>query len=108
MSAEAISELTEGFRKAIGGDSGLGAKLKFDFEGKGVIFIDGKAKPNSVSNSDDPADCTIVVSLDTFQKLVKRELDPTTAFMQGKLKVNGDMGVAMRLGPILQKAGAAT
>jgi putative sterol carrier protein len=108
MSAEVISELTEGFRKAIGENSGLAARLKFDFEGKGVIFIDGKASPNSVSNSDDPADCTIVVSLDTFQKLVKRELDPTTAFMQGKLKVNGDMGVAMRLGPILQKAGAAT
>ena len=39
--------------------------------------------------------------------MTKRELDPTTAFMQGKLKVNGDMGVAMRLGPILLKAGAA-
>jgi putative sterol carrier protein len=108
MSAEVISKLTEDFRKAIGDNSGLGARLKFDFEGKGVIFIDGKGQPNSVSNADDPADCTIVISLDTFQKLVKREIDPTTAFMQGKLKVNGDMGVAMRLGPILQKAGAAS
>jgi putative sterol carrier protein len=107
MSAEEISKLTEDFRKAIGDNSGLEAKLKFDFEGKGCIFIDGKAKPNTVSNADDPADCTIVVSLETFQKMTKREIDPTTAFMQGKLKVNGDMGVAMRLGPILQKAGAA-
>lgn len=108
MTAEAISEITEGFRKAIGADSGLGAKLKFDFEGKGCVFIDGKASPNTVSNENEAADCTIVVSLDTFTKMLKRELDPTTAFMQGKLKVNGDMGVAMRLGPILQKAGAAT
>ncbi len=105
MSDAAIAEITEGFRNAIGADSGLNAKLKFDFEGAGQVFIDGRATPNSVSNSNETADCTIVVSLDTFQKMLKRELDPTTAFMQGKLKVNGDMSVAMRLGPILQKAG---
>lgn len=105
MSTEAINDITEGFRRAIGADSGLGARLKFDFEGQGCVVIDGKAQPNTVSSVDGPADCTIVLSLETFEKMVKRELDPTTAFMQGKLKVNGDMGVAMRLGPILQKAG---
>jgi putative sterol carrier protein len=36
--------------------------------------------------------------------MVSRELDGTTAFMQGKLKVAGDMSVAMKLGPILAKA----
>lgn len=105
MSAEAVAEITEGFRKAIGADSGLGATLRFNFEGQGIVYIDGKATPNTVSNADDPAECTITVSLDTFKKMISREIDPTMAFMQGKLKVAGDMGVAMRLGPILQKAG---
>ena len=45
------------------------------------------------------------MSLDTFKKMVARELDGTAAFMQGKLKVAGDMSVAMKLGPILAKAG---
>ena len=103
--AAEIAEITAGMQKAIGsGNSGLNATLKFDFEGKGNIYIDGKATPNTVSNENKPADCTITVSLETFKKMVARELDGTTAFMQGKLKVAGDMSVAMKLGPILAKA----
>lgn len=107
MSDAVIQEITEGFRRTLGENSGFNAKLKFDFEGKGIVLLDGKSVPNSVSNANDPADCTIVVSLETFEKMIKREIDPTMAFMQGKLKVQGDMSVAMRLGPILQKAGQA-
>jgi len=105
MSDEAdIAQITEGLTKAIGAQSGLNSTPKFDFEGKGIVFVDGKSTPNQVSNENKPADCTITVSLDTFKKMVARELDGTAAFMQGKLKVAGDMSVAMKLGPILAKA----
>ncbi len=103
MSAE-IAEIAAGMSKAIGGSSGLNATLKFDFEGTGNIYIDGKATPNTVTTENKPADCTITVSLENFKKMVARELDGTTAFMQGKLKVAGDMSIAMKLGPILAKA----
>lgn len=105
MSADLIKEITEGLRKAIGDHSGLGARLKFDYEGQGQTLVDGKATPNTVTNDDGPADCTITISAENLMKMFRRELDPTAAFMQGKMKVTGDMGVAMRLGPILQKAG---
>ena len=107
MSAEMIAEITAGLAKVIGENSGFGSVLKFDYEGAGVTRIDGKSVPNSVSNEDGPADCTIVISADNLMKMFKRELDPTMAFMQGKMKVNGDMSVAMKLGPILQKAAAS-
>lgn len=107
MSAELIAEITAGLAKVIGTDSGLGSVLKFDYEGAGVTRIDGKSTPNTVTNEDGPADCTIVISAENLMKMFKRELDPTMAFMQGKMKVNGDMAVAMKLGPILQKAAAA-
>ena len=107
MSAELISEITAGLAKVIGENSGFGSILKFDFEGQGVVVIDGKTVPNSVGNTDAAADCTIVISPDNLMKMFKRELDPTMAFMQGKMKVLGDMAVAMKLGPILQKAAAA-
>ena len=107
MSQELIAEITAGLAKVIGTDSGFGSVLKFDYEGAGVTRVDGKSVPNTVTNQDGPADCTIVISAENLMKMFKRELDPTMAFMQGKMKVNGDMSVAMKLGPILQKAAAA-
>lgn len=107
MSAELITEITDGLRRLVGDNSGLGAVLKFDFEGQGVARIDGRSVPNVVDNQDLPADSTIVISAENLMKMFRRELDPTMAFMQGKMKVNGDMGAAMKLGPILQNAAKA-
>ena len=105
MSNEQVKEIIERMGPAIGADSGLGGTLKFDFGEPGSVFIDGKSTPNTVADGEGKnADCTITVSLETFDKMIKGELDGTSAFMQGKLRVAGDMGLAMRLGPILQKA----
>jgi putative sterol carrier protein len=102
--AEEIRFIASEMGRRLGANSGLPGTLKFDFEGKGCVYLDGKATPNTVTNDDRAADCTIAVSLDTFKKMVAGELDGTTAFMQGKLRVTGDMGLAMKLGPILAKA----
>ena len=105
MSSPRVQEIIAQMGKAIGDNSGLGGTLKFDFGEPGSLVIDGKSTPNSVSDGDGKsADCTISVSLDTFERMVKGELDGTSAFMQGKLRVAGDMGLAMKLAPILQKA----
>jgi putative sterol carrier protein len=95
-----LQEITAVMAGAVGEDSGLGKTLKFDFKGDGFIHIDG----GSVTNDDKPADCTIVIAFDDFQSMADGKLDPTMAFMQGKIKVNGDMSVAMKLQPIMAKA----
>jgi len=105
MSSEQVKQIIAQMGGAIGANSGLGGTLKFDFGEPGSVYIDGKSSPNTVSDGDGKsADCTITLSLETFEKMVKGELDGTSAFMQGKLRVAGDMGLAMKLGPILQKA----
>jgi putative sterol carrier protein len=105
MSSPQIDEIVKQMGSAIGANSGLGGTLKFDFGEPGSVLIDGKSTPNTVSDGEGKtADCTISVSLETFEKMVRGELDGTSAFMQGKLRVAGDMGLAMKLGPILAKA----
>lgn len=105
MSSAMVQEIITQMGAAIGASSGLGGTLKFDFGEPGSVLVDGKSTPNSVSDgTGKSADCTISVSLENFEKMVKGELDGTSAFMQGKLRVSGDMGLAMKIGPILEKA----
>ena len=73
------------------------ASIKFDCGEDGVLVIDHQ----SVSTTDQEADCTVGVSLEDLEAIVAGDLDPTAAFMQGKLKVEGDMAVAMKLSQLL-------
>jgi putative sterol carrier protein len=77
-----------------------GKKVKFDFADAGIIFLDGAG---GVSTEDSPADTTLKVKLEDFAAMAQGQLDPTAAFMQGKLKVEGDMGVAMQLQGVMSK-----
>jgi len=79
-----------------------GKTIKIDFGGDdGVILMDGA---NSlVSDADMGADTTIKVSWDDFQSLASGALDGMTAFMTGKLKIDGDMGNAMQMQSIFAK-----
>jgi len=96
-----LEEITAGMAERFDENSGLDATLKLDFGDDGVIYLDGVTSPNSVSNDDKDADCTMKISKENFLKLVGGELDGTTAFMMGKLKIDGDMGVAMKLQSVL-------
>ena len=78
----------------------LGLSGALSHDPSAALYIDGKSTPNTVSNDEGPADCTVKVSLEDFGKLMERKLDPTTAFMMGKIKIEGDMGVAMKLGKV--------
>lgn len=74
----------------------LGKTLKFNM-GDQQLFIDGTGEANVVSTGNADADCTVNVSMADFQSLVNGQLNPMSAFMSGKIRVDGDMGVAMKL-----------
>ncbi len=88
---------TEALRTKVGAQSGLNATLKFDCGDDGVIYLDGKSVPNTVSNEDKEADCTVKISHENLVALMTGELEPATGFMMGKFKVSGDMSVALKL-----------
>lgn len=88
---------TDSLRTKMGASSGLNATLKFDCGTDGVVVLDGKSVPNSVSNENTETDCTVAITLENLAALLTGELEPATGFMMGKFKVSGDMSVAMKL-----------
>ncbi|MFP6699982.1 MAG: SCP2 sterol-binding domain-containing protein [Alphaproteobacteria bacterium] len=89
-------------RERVGEDCGLGASVKWDFGDGTFLMLDASQVPNVVSNDDNEADCTLKISLDDFVAMTQGELDGTSAFMSGKLKIEGDMGIAMKLQGVLR------
>lgn len=79
------------------GGSGFDGSAKFVIEGEGSIVVDA----DGARTGDDETDVTLTANVDTFQSMMDGSTNPTAAFMTGKLSVDGDMGLAMKLGSVL-------
>ena len=96
-----LQEITAKMQEGASKKSAFGNSVKFATD-QGVVYIDGNQSPPSVRNDDKAADCTIKMDFGDFTDLIGGKLDGMTAFMTGKLKIEGDMGVAMKLQSILR------
>ncbi len=99
MSLEQYTALV-GEKTAEAGD--LNKKVKFDLTDEGIIHVDATVSPPSVTNDDMDADVTFVLSAENFEGLMDGSLNPQMAFMMGKLKIEGDMGLALKLADIFE------
>jgi len=79
------------------GQSDFDNVIKFDCGDEGVLVINKK----EVTLDDMEADCTVGITTENLMALIKGELNPTMGFMTGQLKIDGSMGVAMKLGQLL-------
>ncbi len=68
--------------------------VKFVIEDEGSIMVDS----DGIRAGDEAAECTMTADADTFRGILDGDVNPTSAFMTGKLSVDGDMGQAMKLG----------
>lgn len=96
-----VADITQRLRDALKDRPGLPKSLKLDFKGEGFIHVDGQ----SVTNDDAAADCTVVVSREDLEAMAKGQLDPMSAMLRGRLKIRGDMAVAMQLQSMLRDRG---
>ena len=94
--SDIVNAAVEALNKRLDGQ-GFDGVAKFVIEGEGNIVID----ENGARAGDEPADVTLTANTDTFQQILEGDLNPTSAFMSGRLAVDGDMGAAMRLGGVL-------
>lgn len=75
----------------------LDNSIRFDCGEDGSITLDGATAHLDARE----ADCTIRISEPNLAKLIVGKLNPMTAFAMGKIKVSGDMSVALKLSQLL-------
>jgi putative sterol carrier protein len=76
---------------------GFDGVAKFVVTGEGAIMVDA----DGVRAGDEAADVTLTADAETFRAILDGDMNPTAAFMSGKLTVDGSMGLAMQLGASL-------
>ncbi len=95
-----MSEIVNGAVQALAkrlGDARLDGSVRFVIEDEGVVRID----ESGVSADASDADCTITADAETFRAMLDGDLNPTSAFMSGRLKIDGGMGLAMKVAALL-------
>ena len=97
-----LESITEKIKQKLANPMGLKGKAKFNFGDDGIVFVDTTQSPPEVSHENKGADVELITSMETFQAILNGTQDPNIAFMMGKLKVKGSMGMAMKLNAILE------
>jgi putative sterol carrier protein len=77
--------------------AGMTNSYVFEIDGAGTWKVDVQDGSVSVTEGGGDADATISASEETFGQIASGDLNATTAYMTGKLKIKGDMGAAMKL-----------
>lgn len=93
---EVITQAVAALNEKMGGE-GFDGSAKFEIADEGAIIID----ENGARAGDDDTDVTLSANAETFKAILDGEQNPTAAFMTGKLTVDGDMGLAMKLAGVL-------
>ena len=93
--SQVIEKAVEQLNAKVGGS--YDGTAKFVIEGEGTIMLDGAG----ARAADEEADVTLTASVETFQGMLEGDVNPTMAFMSGKLKIDGSMGQAMKLAAAL-------
>lgn len=94
-----MSEMIDAAVKALSAKltGGFDGVAKFVIPGEGAIMLD----PAGIRAGDEPADVTLTASADVFRAILDGEMNATAAFMTGKLSVDGNMDLALKLGSVL-------
>ena len=92
-----LNEITKKMNELSNINAGkIDAKIKFKFS-DGCVLIDDTTSPPTISNENNDADCIIEINNENFSEILNKRMSSMSAFMTGKMKIKGEMGIAMKL-----------
>ncbi|GAB5552638.1 MAG: SCP2 sterol-binding domain-containing protein [Saprospiraceae bacterium] len=91
-----LADVTKIFEDNAAKATGMDKAMKFVLD-QGTIHIDFSGDSPSVTNEDKEADCVITTSVETLDGIRTGKVNPMMAVMTGKVKIKGDMSLAMKL-----------
>ncbi len=97
-----VEKILQSLESNLAAFAGLGYKVAFDLGEDGVLAIDATGSPPALTDAIDDADCTIRISAENLAKLIDGELNAMMAYTLGNLKIDGSMGVAMKVAALLE------
>ena len=95
--SEILNQARDVLTQKLGGGVFEGS-VKFSITDEGSLIVDSEG----VRISNQPAEVTLSATAEVFEDILAGRQNPTSAFMSGKLSLEGDMGLAMRLAGVLR------
>lgn len=96
-----LEQIQQAISERVAHVSDLNATVKFVIDGDKFVHVDATQNPAVISTDDKPADCTVRVSSETFADIISGKTSAATAFMFGKIKIEGNMSVALAISRVL-------
>ena len=97
-----LQHVTEKIKDRVQSKPAFGHKVKLVLENVGVVYMDGTSGQNTVSNDDLDADLILETSYAVMQEIDKGTLDAFSAYMQGRLTIQGDQSIAVAFGALIE------
>lgn len=100
MSLDTLTQLVRAKAKQ---NPSLGHTAMFDLGDMGVIYWDGTVSPAIIDNMRRDAEAVLKLSADLMEKMLDGGINPTMAYMTGKLKISGSTGVALKINSFMDE-----
>ncbi len=98
-----LDTLINGFKDRLKTHPEFKGSVKFDLGADGVIHVDAMQRPAVITTEDKEAALALTLSKQLLAELMAGTKDPNIAYLTGKLKIRGPMGLAMKLNAFLEE-----
>ena len=99
---DSMAEIENRITSLLGGATGFGATVLFDCGEEGAVFVDGSGETIKISSQRAEADCNIAMSCRVFGRIMNGKLSETAAFMQGEMRITGEIGLATLVSDLMR------